>query len=79
MLVTSWNAAMAIGGSVGGLVLSVGGVIALPTATALLAVPALLVVLRARRHGFPLERARPAGDDGQGLLATNGTRPGRAP
>jgi predicted MFS family arabinose efflux permease len=79
MLVTSWNAAMAIGGSVGGLVLSVGGVIALPTATALLAVPALLVVLRARRHGFPLERAQPVGDDGQGALATNGTRPGRAP
>jgi predicted MFS family arabinose efflux permease len=53
MLVTSWNAAMAIGGSVGGLALTIGGVVALPTATALLSLAALLIVLMARRHGFP--------------------------
>lgn len=53
MLVTLWNAAMAIGGSIGGVLLSVGGVGALPTATALLSLPALLVVVLARGHAFP--------------------------
>ena len=53
MLVTLWNAAMAIGGSIGGLILSVGGVVALPAATALLSLPALLVVVMAHRHAFP--------------------------
>ncbi|MFY1573560.1 MFS transporter [Verrucosispora sp. WMMD703] len=53
MLVTLWNAAMAIGGSAGGIILSVGGVVALPAATALLSLPALLVVVMARGHAFP--------------------------
>ncbi|OLF18216.1 MFS transporter [Actinophytocola xanthii] len=53
MLVTLWNAAMAFGGSAGGLVLAVGGVVALPAATALMSLPALLIVVAARRHAFP--------------------------
>ena len=52
MLVTLWNAAMALGGSIGGLILTVGGATALPAAAALLSVPALFVVVAARRHGF---------------------------
>lgn len=52
MLVTLWNAAMALGGSVGGVVLAVGGVVALPVATTLLSIPALLIVIAARRFAF---------------------------
>ena len=63
MLVTLWNAAMALGASIGGLILTIGGALALPAATALLSVPALLVVIAARRHGFAAVRV-PDGDSG---------------
>ncbi len=53
MLVTVWNAAMALGGSLGGVILATGGAHALPTTTALLSLPALLLVVTARAHGFP--------------------------
>jgi predicted MFS family arabinose efflux permease len=52
MLVTLWNLAMALGGTVGGILLELGGASALPATTALLGIPALLVVVAARRHGF---------------------------
>jgi choline-glycine betaine transporter len=52
MLVTLWNLAMALGGTVGGILLELGGASALPATTALLSIPALLVVVAARRHGF---------------------------
>jgi predicted MFS family arabinose efflux permease len=52
MLVTLWNVAMALGGSVGGVILTIGGVTALPAATVLLCVPALFIVVASRRHGF---------------------------
>lgn len=59
MLVTLWNLAMALGGSIGGVVLAVGGASALPAATTLLGVPALLLVVAARRHGFPAAHEPP--------------------
>ena len=52
MLVTLWNVAMALGGSTGGLILTIGGATALPAATALLSLPALVIVIAARRDGF---------------------------
>jgi predicted MFS family arabinose efflux permease len=58
MLVTLWNVAMALGGSIGGLILTLGGVTTLPATTALLSVPALFIVVAARRHGFASTQAR---------------------
>lgn len=59
MLVTLWNAAMAGGGVVGGVVLGRLGTGALPWTVLALALPALAVVLAARTHGFPARRDRP--------------------
>ena len=58
MLVTLWNIAMALGGSIGGLILTLGEVTALPAATALLSLPALAIVVASRRHGFASARVR---------------------
>ncbi len=58
MLVTLWNVAMALGGSIGGLILTIGGATALPAATALLSIPALVLVIASRRHGFAHVPAR---------------------
>jgi predicted MFS family arabinose efflux permease len=58
MVVTLWNAAMAGGGILGGMILTFGGVAALPAATALISVPALIIVLAARRHGFARQLSR---------------------
>lgn len=52
MLVTLWNLAMALGGTVGGILLTLGGTTTLPAATALMSIPALLIVIAARQHGF---------------------------
>ncbi|NUT53791.1 MAG: MFS transporter, partial [Saccharothrix sp.] len=56
LLVTLWNAAMAGGGVVGGLLLDRFGAGALPWSALALLVPAAVVVVAARRHGFPARR-----------------------
>ncbi|MFD4372885.1 MFS transporter [Streptomyces sp. NPDC058486] len=53
MLVTLWNVAMAAGGVIGGLLLDTAGSGAFPWTLLALLVPVLVVVLRARVHGFP--------------------------
>ncbi|MFF3319816.1 MFS transporter [Streptomyces sp. NPDC003035] len=58
MLVSLWNAAMAGGGVVGGLLLDRLGAAALPWSVLLLLAPVLIVVTAARTHGFPARRAR---------------------
>lgn len=57
ILVTLWNAAMAAGGIIGGLILNNLNVIAIPIAAAALGVVSLLVLLAARRSAFPQEKA----------------------
>ncbi|MGW0911228.1 MFS transporter [Streptomyces sp. NPDC002784] len=52
MLVTLWNAAMAGGGVVGGVLLGLFGAAAFPWSVLALLVPVLAVVWRAREHGF---------------------------
>ncbi|WP_433546901.1 MFS transporter [Streptomyces sp. CA-294286] len=61
MLVTLWNAAMAAGGVVGGLLLGVLGSASIPWSVLALLVPVLLAVLAARSHGFPERRTAAAG------------------
>jgi len=53
LVVTCWNIGIAGGGIVGGLLLGGVGAAALPWAAVLLLLPALLLTLAARRHGFP--------------------------
>ncbi|MGW5718293.1 MFS transporter [Amycolatopsis sp. NPDC003865] len=53
MLVTLWNAAMAAGGVLGGVLLDAAGPSSFPWTLLLLLLPVLAVVLGARRHGFP--------------------------
>ncbi|SFO96192.1 MFS transporter [Amycolatopsis rubida] len=57
MLVTLWNAAMAAGGVVGGVLLDAAGSSSFPWAVLALMAPVLAVVLLARRHGFPPQHA----------------------
>ncbi|NUS75884.1 MAG: MFS transporter [Streptomyces sp.] len=57
MLVTLWNAAMAGGGAVGGLLLGLFGATAFPWSVLALLVPVVAVVVGARTHGFPVPRA----------------------
>ncbi|KNB53233.1 MFS transporter [Streptomyces caatingaensis] len=56
MLVTLWNAAMAGGGVVGGILLKAAGSGSFPWSVLLLLLPAFGVVVSARRHGFPAKR-----------------------
>ncbi|MGV9882746.1 MFS transporter [Streptomyces sp. NPDC003006] len=56
MLVTLWNLAMAGGGIFGGVLLGLSGTSSFPWTILLLIVPALLMVLAARTHGFPGKR-----------------------
>lgn len=65
MLVTLWNAAMAGGGVVGGVLLGQLGAESFPWSVLALMVPVLVVVVVARRHGFPAGRAA-AGTDAAG-------------
>jgi predicted MFS family arabinose efflux permease len=58
MLVTLWNAAMAGGGAVGGVLLGLFGATAFPWTVLVLLVPVLAVVVGARAHGFPGATAR---------------------
>lgn len=57
MLVTAWNAAIACGGIVGGLLLEGLGVGAFSPALLVLLLATLLVAWSARRHGFPTSAA----------------------
>ncbi|QDI09875.1 Purine ribonucleoside efflux pump NepI [Klebsiella electrica] len=57
MLVTAWNAAIACGGTVGGLLLESLGVEAFSPALLVLLLATLLVAWSARRHGFPASAA----------------------
>ncbi|MGW7415127.1 MFS transporter [Streptomyces sp. NPDC054863] len=61
MLVTVWNAAMAGGGVVGGILLGMLGSTPFPWSVLVLLAPVLLVVLAARTHGFPKRRRESAG------------------
>ncbi|MGW4600976.1 MFS transporter [Streptomyces sp. NPDC004457] len=56
MLVTLWNAAMAGGGVLGGVLLDAAGSGSLPRTVLVLLLPVLAVVLGARAHGFPSRR-----------------------
>ena len=53
MLVTLWNAAMAAGGVLGGVLLDAAGPASFPWTLLVLLLPVLAVVLGARQHGFP--------------------------
>ncbi|NIH84445.1 MFS transporter [Amycolatopsis granulosa] len=53
-LVTLWNAAMAGGGVVGGVLLDAFGPGVFPWSVLVLLVPVLVIVAGARRHGFPV-------------------------
>ncbi|MFI7324675.1 MFS transporter [Streptomyces rubiginosohelvolus] len=56
MLVTLWNAAMAAGGLVGGLLLDTFGSTSFPWTVLLLLLPVIAVVLYSRGAGFPARR-----------------------
>ncbi|MFE6053657.1 MFS transporter [Kitasatospora sp. NPDC056446] len=56
LLVTTWNSFMAGGGAVGGILLTAAGPESFPWVVLALLVPVLLVVVGARKHGFPAER-----------------------
>ncbi|MFE4858804.1 MFS transporter [Streptomyces sp. NPDC056670] len=64
MLVTLWNVAMAGGGVVGGILLSLLGPAAFPWSVLVLLAPVLLVVQAARVHGFPARRGSAARANG---------------
>lgn len=53
MIVTAWNIAIAGGGLIGGYLLETRGAGMLPWSLCILLVPCLVIVLTARRHGFP--------------------------
>jgi predicted MFS family arabinose efflux permease len=61
MLVTLWNAAMAGGGVLGGVLLDRVGPHSFPWTILLLLVPVLAVVVGARSHGFPAGRPAATG------------------
>lgn len=56
MLVTLWNVAMAGGGVVGGILLGLVGPSSFPWSVLALLLPVLVVVIAARKHGFPAKR-----------------------
>ncbi len=56
MLVTLWNVAMAGGGVLGGVLLGLVGAAAFPWSVLALLAPVLIVILAARKHGFPARR-----------------------
>jgi predicted MFS family arabinose efflux permease len=57
LLVTLWNAALALGGVIGGLLLGGPGSESFPWAVLVLLVPALMTVMVFRAYGFPSRRA----------------------
>ncbi|MGM1057668.1 MFS transporter [Saccharothrix sp. Mg75] len=56
LLVTTWNAAMAAGGAVGGVLLDALGPRSFPWSVLALVLPVLLVVVLGRAHAFPPHR-----------------------
>jgi predicted MFS family arabinose efflux permease len=54
LVVTVWNAAIAGGGLLGGVLLSAGGAPSQPWSLLALLIPAMLLALHARRNGFPM-------------------------
>ncbi|MCX5109727.1 MFS transporter [Streptomyces sp. NBC_00378] len=58
VLVTLWNAAMALGGIIGGLLLQGSGVTAVAVSATALGAVSLLVVAVARHHAFPARATR---------------------
>ncbi|GAA1687700.1 MFS transporter [Glycomyces endophyticus] len=56
LLVTTWNTSMAAGGAVGGVLLSLLGPASFPWGVLALMVPVAVVVIAAKRHGFPVRR-----------------------
>lgn len=63
ILVTLWNAAMAVGGLPGGIVLAGQSVAAIPATAALFVGASLVVIVAAHRYGCPARSAAAAGDD----------------
>ena len=61
MVTTAWNLAIAVGGGLGGALLTTGGTALLPPAVAALALIAFLIVLAARRFAFPPGHRAPSG------------------
>ncbi|MEU6657827.1 MFS transporter [Streptomyces sp. NPDC046821] len=59
VLVTLWNAAMALGGIIGGLLLQSSGVTVVAVAAAALGAVSLFVVAGSRHHAFPNTQAKP--------------------
>ncbi|MEW1585671.1 hypothetical protein AB0283_09515, partial [Micromonospora vinacea] len=57
--VTLWNAAMALGGIIGGLLLHSSGVTAVAVSAATLGAVSLLIVIGARHHAFRRAQATP--------------------
>ncbi|WP_370881028.1 MFS transporter [Paenibacillus brasilensis] len=53
MLVTAWNLAIGGGGIIGGILLEIFGPELLPGSLFILLLPALLIVVLAKKHGFP--------------------------
>ncbi|MFF7878363.1 MFS transporter [Streptomyces californicus] len=69
MLVTLWNVAMAGGGIVGGILLDTLGSESFPWAVVLLLLPVIVVVLHARKAGFPARRPFPEAEAEAGAPA----------
>ncbi|MFJ2022150.1 hypothetical protein [Streptomyces nodosus] len=59
ILVTLWNAAMALGGIFGGLLLQSSGVTVVAASAAALGAGSLLIVAGARHHAFPNTQTTP--------------------
>jgi hypothetical protein len=68
LVVTVWNAAIAGGGLLGGVLLSAGGAPSLPWSLLALLVPAMLLALHARRYGFQC----PPGHNGPPFKSSGG-------
>lgn len=64
ILVTLWNAAMALGGLLGGIILAGLGTIAIPLAGTAFVVLSLVIIAVARTHAFPSHVSRQAAESG---------------
>lgn len=54
LMTTVWNLAVAVGGSVGAVMLKAYGAVSLPWTLLVLLLVALTIVWKSRRHGFPV-------------------------
>lgn len=62
ILVTLWNAAMALGGLAGGIILAGLGTTAIPVAAAVFVLLSLVIIVAARRYAFPSRHTDPEPD-----------------